>query len=50
MPEETITISTKLYRELLKDQAKLKALEDAGVDNWDWYGEAIASLNDDPAG
>lgn len=26
---------------------KLQALEDAGVDNWEWYGDAIASLADE---
>ena len=25
---------------------KLAALEDGGVDNWDWYGECMSTLND----
>lgn len=40
MNEETVTI-TKLEYEKLKDRDLfLTALEHAGVDNWDWYGEA----------
>lgn len=35
------------YLELSKlerDQKKLAALEGAGVDNWEWYGDAMASI------
>jgi hypothetical protein len=38
---ETITISKDKYEELIKDQAKLRALEAGGVDNWEWYGESL---------
>ena len=39
----SITISKKLYYELMVDSEKLRRLENGGVDNWDWYGD---SLND----
>lgn len=32
------------YKRLMEDQDKLNALEQAGVDNWEWYGEAMRSL------
>ncbi|MDE8648091.1 hypothetical protein PXH69_24240 [Rhodococcus qingshengii] len=34
MPEETITISKSEYDSLKEDELWLRALEDAGVDNW----------------
>jgi hypothetical protein len=37
----TITISKKEYRELLKDSEWRLRLEGGGVDNWEWYGEAL---------
>lgn len=39
--ENTITITLKEYRELLKDSRKLAALEAGGVDNWEWYSESL---------
>lgn len=33
-------------KSLLKDRAKLEALECGGVDNWDYYGDAIADSSD----
>lgn len=41
MSNETITISKKEYEELLSAKQKLIALESAGVDNWQGYGEAM---------
>lgn len=41
MTEDTITINKREYNQLLKDQLMLQALEEGGVDNWDWWGEAI---------
>ena len=41
MTEETITISKKEYEELLDSQVFLDCLEAAGVDNWQWYDEAV---------
>lgn len=38
---DTITIPREEYEALLDDQLKLMALEDAGVDNWGYYGEAM---------
>lgn len=37
---ETVTISKERYKELLKDESWLAALEAAGVDNWCGYDEA----------
>lgn len=45
--EETITISKKLYEKLLQDRKTLRALEAAGVDNWEGYSEAFPSDDDD---
>jgi hypothetical protein len=38
---ETVTISKKEYDELLKSQETLTALENGGVDNWEWYGASL---------
>ena len=43
---ETVTISKEAYQELIKDHRKLMALESAGVDNWEWYDDAMSSLED----
>jgi hypothetical protein len=37
---EPVTISTAEYLRLLESDFTLKALQGAGVDNWDGYGEA----------
>jgi len=42
-----VEVPTARFQELLNDEAKLSALEVAGVDNWEWYGEAMATLGDD---
>lgn len=34
-------VSEKRMKELLRAEAKLNALEAGGVDNWEWYGEAL---------
>lgn len=34
MEKETVTISKEEYEELLYEQRWLRALEDAGLDNW----------------
>lgn len=41
---ETITITRAEYEQLLADQAKLRALEEMGVDNWSGYAEAMQQL------
>ena len=38
---ETVTIPTKEYIKLIKDSLKLQALDAGGVDNWDWYDDAM---------
>lgn len=35
--DETIIITTKEYEKLLNDQAFLRALKAAGVDNWEGF-------------
>lgn len=39
-PTQTITISTREYEQLIKDQLWLQCLEEAGVDNWQGYDVA----------
>jgi hypothetical protein len=41
---ETVTISRGEYEQLLADQAKLRALEAMGVDNWSGYEQAMQQL------
>lgn len=41
---ETVTLSREQYDELLQDQALLRALEAAGVDNWDGWNVALETL------
>jgi len=43
--EETITIPKKEYDELIHDSEFLNALRSCGVDNWEWYDEAINMMN-----
>lgn len=38
---ETVTISKEEYEELLDDSLFLNCLRNNGVDNWDWYSEAV---------
>ena len=38
-------ISMHEYNELEKRDAKLKALEAGGVDNWEWYDESLKNAN-----
>jgi hypothetical protein len=39
-----MVIPVKEYKELLEDSKVLKALERAGVDNWEWYDDVMESL------
>lgn len=41
--EKVYVIYENELKELLHDSLKLMALENGGVDNWEWYGD---SLND----
>jgi uncharacterized protein YlaN (UPF0358 family) len=45
MSEEMVTITKSEYQLLKADAAKLRALERAGVDNWEWYGDAMDSMD-----
>lgn len=44
---EMITISKELYDQLTRASEELNALHNAGVDNWEWYGDAISSLDEE---
>jgi len=39
--EKLITIPISEYKKLLKDSKKLEMLEEAGVENWIYYGDAL---------
>ena len=41
----TVTISKKEYDNLRKSSFELQALNSAGVDNWEWYGEHFEEYN-----
>jgi hypothetical protein len=41
---DTATIPLSVYLGLLESEKKLTALEAAGVDNWEGYGNAMAVL------
>lgn len=47
LPPGTILISVPEYDQLCDDARFLSALMQAGVDNWDWYGEALRIYNED---
>jgi hypothetical protein len=44
---KTITISVEEYNRLVNAEKKLNCLESAGVDNWDWYDDAMESFHED---
>ena len=44
--ERYVKISVKEFKKLLEAEATLAALEYAGVDNWEWYGEAFSNYLD----
>ena len=39
-----VLISEKEHKSLLRSQRKLELLEDAGVDNWEWYDDALSDF------
>jgi hypothetical protein len=45
--DEQITISKKEYDQLLHDSRFLNALQRAGVDDWEWYGETLDILENE---
>jgi hypothetical protein len=42
-----VEISINEYEDLLKSEAKLRLLEEGGVDNWEWYGESLEGLDEE---
>lgn len=42
-----ISIDQDRYLELLQKEEKLTALENGGVDSWEWYWEAVKHLYED---
>ena len=44
MDPQGITITETEYDQLIKDQELLRALQNAGVDNWEGYDSALESL------
>ena len=46
MIKETVTISKREYEELLASVKVLNALQEFGVDNWEGYGDAMSSLEE----
>jgi hypothetical protein len=48
--DDKITISKKRYEELLKNEQWLRALEGAGVDNWEGYDIAKDMMDEDVDG
>ena len=43
---EAIIIPKNEFASLLRDSDKLRRLEYGGVDNWEWYGEALNDEED----
>lgn len=41
MTHELIGVPVREYKNLLRSQAKLDALEAGGVDNWEWYEDVL---------
>ena len=51
VPESTVkVIPIKRYKQLMRAEAKLTALERGGVDNWDWYEASLEDHYVDPFG
>lgn len=44
---KTVTMSVESYNAIMAQAAKLQALENAGVDNWEWYGDAMEALHNE---
>lgn len=50
MPEDTITLSRVEFDTLYKSVELLKALFANGVDNWEYFDEALASVQENSDG
>ena len=46
MLEKQYLVNESELIELLHDSLKLIALENGGVDNWDWYSQSIADFEE----
>ena len=46
MMAELVTITPATYERFLRNEAKLLALEAAGVNNWEGFEDAMASLEE----
>jgi phage pi2 protein 07 len=46
LKNDHVVITKEEYEELKLANTKLNVLMNAGVDNWEWYGDAMSSLND----
>ena len=44
--EQTITIPFKEYMALKLAELELECLDEGGVDNWDWHGDAMAHVRE----
>ena len=44
--DDTVNVPRNEYEDLLERSAFLAALEDSGVDNWEWYDEAVNTYNE----
>lgn len=42
-----VTITETEYKDLLKSQSKLHSLEIGGVDDWNWYDEALETFREE---
>jgi len=40
----SVSISPEEYDRLLESEKKLNALEAGGVDNWEWYDDAMEAM------
>lgn len=47
MDSNMVTISIEEYARLKEASETLDLLEAAGVDNWEWYGDALSGRLDD---
>lgn len=39
--DDEVTITLEEYQHLLKRDEQLSALEQGGVDNWEWYSQSL---------
>lgn len=44
--KNTIEVNEEDYLRLVEDSAFLEALRAAGVDNWEWFDEAVRIFNE----